>query len=199
MQQIPQETLVLGSGSPRRRDLLQRLGLDFEIQTAAGDGPVVSDAPDLRVMGHAEFKAREVAALHPGRWILAADTLVYGDGRFLPKPQGVDQAREMLQFLQKVGQHEVWTGACLVGPDGTFWTRADRSVVQFTPIPAVELEKYLLGTEWKDKAGAYAIQGWAANFATLCEGDLDTVVGLAEITVLRLFTAAGLPKQAFRR
>ncbi|MDA0666218.1 MAG: Maf family protein [Planctomycetota bacterium] len=198
MQQIPQETLVLGSGSPRRRDLLQRLGLNFEIQAAEGDGPVVSDAPASRVVGHANFKAHQVAILKPKRWVLAADTLVYGDGRFLPKPKDRSQAREMLQFLQKVGMHEVWTGACLIGSDGASWSRADRAVVGFAPIPGAELEKLLLGNEWRDKAGAYAIQGWAGKYATLLEGDLDTVVGLAEITVLNLFRAAGLPKQAFR-
>lgn len=199
MHQVPQETLVLGSGSPRRRDLLQRLGLDYEIQTSEGDGPVVSEVPDLRVKGHARFKAEQVAVMKPKRWVLAADTLVYGDGRFLPKPKDSNQAREMLQFLQNVGKHEVWTGACLMAPDGASWSRADRAVVDFAPIPSGELEKYLLGSEWQDKAGAYAIQGWAGKYATLCAGDLDTVIGLAEITVLGLFHAAGLPKQAFRR
>jgi len=199
MQQIPEGPLVLGSGSPRRRDLLQRLQLDFEIQTADGDGPVVSDSPAARVEGHAIFKAKQVASRNPQRWILAADTLVYGDGRFLPKPKDAADAGEMLEFLQSIGQHQVWTGACLIAPDGSQWARADCAEVRFASIPDGELDKYLATAEWKDKAGAYAIQGWAGNYATLEQGDLDTVVGLAEITVLGLFHAAGLPKQAFRR
>lgn len=199
MQQIPQEPLVLGSGSPRRRDLLQRLGVDFEIQTAEGDGPAVSEQPDARVIGHAVFKARQVALLQPHRWILAADTLVYGGQRFFPKPKDAQDARKMLQLLSDMRSHEVWTGACLLAPDGREWTRADCSQVDFCPIPEQELEKYLLGQEWQDKAGAYAIQGWAGKFASLRSGDLDTVIGLAEITVLALFRDAGLPKQAFRR
>lgn len=199
MQQIPGGPLVLGSGSPRRRDLLQRLRLDFEIQAADSDGPVVSDLPNLRVEGHARFKAEQVAEIKPNRWILAADTLVYGKGRFLPKPQDSMDAREMLEFLQSIGQHQVWTGACLIAPDGAQWSRADCAEVRFVPIPETEIEKYLRTDEWQDKAGAYAIQGWAGKYATLEQGDLDTVVGLAEITVLSLFTDAGLPKRAFRR
>lgn len=197
--QVPGEPLVLASGSPRRRDLLLRLGIDFEIQTAAGDGLAISGRPVERVVGHAAFKAQQVAALKPGRWVLAADTLVFAQGRFLPKPSGPEEAREMLKFLQAIGEHEVWTGASLISSTGARWSRADRALVSFLPIPPLELDSYLSGTEWKDKAGAYAIQGWAGGYARLLDGDLDTVIGLAEITVLGLFHAAGLPKRAFRR
>ncbi|MFK5955556.1 MAG: Maf family protein [Planctomycetota bacterium] len=197
--QVPEETLVLGSGSPRRGDLLLRLGINFEIQTAGGDGPIVSDLPAARVRGHAVFKAKQVAKIKPHRWVLAADTLVYAQGRFLSKPKGKEDARNMLHLLQSIGDHEVWTGGCLISPSGESWVRAERALVGFYPIPDLELESYLEGVEWVDKAGAYAIQGWASSYACLREGELDSVVGLAEITVLGLFRAAGLPKQAFRR
>jgi septum formation protein len=105
----------------------------------------------------------------------------------------------MLEFLQACGDHEVWTGVCLIGPDGGQVSRADVAGVHFAAIPGVAVEEYLQGTEWQDKAGAYAIQGWAGAYARLASGDMGTVVGLSENAVLALFEASGLPPGAFRR
>lgn len=191
--------LVLASSSPRRRELLESMQLDFLVKSANGDGPVVSSEPDERVLGHARFKARALAPLCPGDWILAADTLVYGQGVFFPKPADRAHAESMLGALIAIGEHEVWTGSCLIGPDGQEYGRADLAKVAFSSIPPKALESYLNGQEWADKAGAYAIQGWAGDYTQLLEGDFATVVGLSATAVLELFAQASLPPEAFRR
>lgn len=191
--------LVLASASPRRRDLLKSLDLSFEVCSATGDGPVTSGEPGPRVLGHACFKARQVAVAQQQCWVLAADTLVYGGGDFFPKPTDVSHAQAMLERLVELGQHEVWTGSCLIGPEGKEFQRMDCAKVAFSKIGVKELSKYLQGSEWADKAGAYAIQGWASQYATLLEGEFDTVVGLSKTAVLTLFHQAGLPPDAFRR
>ncbi|MGB0953689.1 MAG: nucleoside triphosphate pyrophosphatase [Planctomycetota bacterium] len=193
------DVLILASGSPRRRDLLKDLELRFQVLPALGDGPASSADPAIRVMGHARHKAEEVAALHPGRWVLGADTLVHASGRFLPKPSDREDAASMIRHLVAVGTHQVWTGSCLIGPDGTLWERADASEVRFDAIPETALQTYLDGQEWCDKAGAYAIQGWAGGYAQVLDGALDNVVGLSKHAVLALFQSAALPPDAFRR
>ena len=193
------EVLILASGSPRRRALLEDLELRFQVLPACGDGPAIGEEPGPRVVGHARHKTEEVAQTESGRWVLGADTLVHAGGRFLPKPKNRAEAESMLRHLVAVGQHEVWTGSCLIGPDGSCWTRADVSQVRFGAIPEDALQAYLAGTEWCDKAGAYAIQGWAGTFAAVEAGEMDNVVGLSRDAVLGLFQAASLPPDAFRR
>ena len=105
----------------------------------------------------------------------------------------------MLTDLVAMGEHQVWTGSCLIGPDRQEFGRIDMAKVAFSRIPAEALESYLNGQEWADKAGAYAIQGWAGDYAQLLEGDFATVVGLSATAVLELFAQASLSPEAFRR
>jgi len=191
--------LILASGSPRRREMLESLQLDFQVRIADGDGPIVSQNPADRVLGHALFKARALASECPTDWVLAADTLVYGQDKFFPKPKNRAHAKFMLEQLVAMGEHEVWTGSCLIGPDGQEFSRAEMSRVAFEVIPPQALTRYLEGREWTDKAGAYAIQGWAGAYTQLLEGDFNTVVGLSQSAVLELFAQAGLSPEAFRR
>lgn len=193
------ETLILASGSPRRKAILKDLELRFQVLPALGDGPALGEDPAARVIGHARHKTEEIASAHPGRWVLGADTLVHAGGRFLPKPTDRAEAEAMIRHLVACGSHQVWTGSCLIGPDGTSWSRADASTVRFTGIPEAALDDYLDGEEWCDKAGAYAIQGWAGQYATVEEGQIDNVVGLSREAVSGLFAAASLPHDAFRR
>jgi len=192
-------SLVLASASPRRRALLESLSLHFTVVPAVGDGPVISVNPGERVLGHACFKAHEVAKECPAAWILAADTLVFGGDEFFPKPENCAHARIMLERLSALRAHQVWTGTCLLSPQGREFRHLDHAKVAFAPIPSAALESYLKGVEWTDKAGAYAIQGWAGQYATLLEGKFGTVVGLAETAIFALFDQAGLSPEAFRR
>jgi len=185
------QTLVLASASPRRHKLLDRLGVKFSVCPAHSDGPIVSADPLERVAGHALHKAREVFSANSGKWVLAADTLVYGGQQFFGKPNGQQQARAMLHRLQELGEHRVYTGYCLLDVHGRAFEIVDSAAVVFTSIPEVELENYLYGNEWADKAGAYAIQGWAGEYARCVEGDLDTIVGMSEVAVKKLFAVSG--------
>lgn len=182
--------VVLASGSPRRRQLLRQAGIDFDWQDPGHDGPSESDDPAGRVLAHARHKARAVARGRPGRFVLAADTLVWLDGAPLGKPAGVAIARAMLSGLAG-REHEVWTGVCLIAPDGQLGERADCARVAFGRPPEDAVERYLAGEEWRDKAGAYAIQGWAAEWARVVAGDVETVIGLRTRTVCELLRAAG--------
>ncbi|MBT3341042.1 MAG: septum formation protein Maf [Planctomycetes bacterium] len=183
--------LVLASGSPRRQDLLREMGLSFQVKPAQTDGPPTSEEPGERVLGHALHKASEIAAVEPTAVILAADTLVWCRGHFLPKPVDRADAARMLHRLSGV-EHQVWTGACLIKGGQVLAQRADCACVQFDILLDSEIEAYLKTTEWCDKAGAYGIQGWAASRTKLLTGWHGTVVGLASEAVSALFLEAGL-------
>jgi septum formation protein len=181
---------LLASGSPRRREILSAAGWRFEVVDPGDDGPSQASSPDARVLDHARFKAATVVARHPGRVVLAADTLVFAAGRVLPKPADRAEAETMLRLLS--GRlHEVWTGVVVVDAAGRRHEAADRAEVAFRAIPEPELEAYLAGPEWADKAGAYGIQGTAGAWAQLRSGELETVVGLSARTAGRLLVAAG--------
>ena len=95
----------------------------------------------------------------------------------------------MLRRLSGRG-HEVWTGIVLIGDDGGLLEAADRAEVRFRSIPEDQLQAYLAGEEWRDKAGAYAIQGVAGGWAELLSGELETVIGLSTRTVRQLLAQA---------
>ncbi len=181
--------LVLASGSPRRRELLAAAGIAFELAVPGDDGPSAAREPAARVLEHARYKARLGAAAQPGRRVLAADTLVWVDGDALPKPRGRAEAEAMLRRLAG-RDHEVWTGVVLMDPAGRLHEAADRARVRFRAIPEDELQAYLAGSEWRDKAGAYGIQGAAGAWAELLDGELETVIGLSTATVRRLILQA---------
>ena len=167
------------------------MGLQFECVPAAGDGPALSADPAERVLGHARHKAEEVRrALPAPAFVLAADTLVWRDGAFLAKPADRAEAEIMLRGLSG-REHSVWTGAVLLDPEGRRHERADEARVRFAAIPEPDLQEYLAGAEWRDKAGAYGLQGWAARHARLTAGEAGTVIGLAESAVADLLARAG--------
>ena len=183
--------LVLASRSPRRRALLDGLGLDYLADAAPDDGPPLVGTPAERVLGHARHKAEAVATRHPGAWVLAADTLVFLAGGDLPQPRDRADAERMLRALS--GRvHEVWTGTVLRGPERRL-ERAERARVRFAAIPEDALQAWLASGGWQGKAGAYGIQDAGVSWASLEDGALGTVVGLDAGTVLGLLAEAGLP------
>jgi septum formation protein len=173
--------LVLASGSPRRRELLARLGVEFEIRPSDTDEqPLPGEAPDALARRLALAKAR--AAARPGEVALGADTDVALDGEIFGKPRDEAEARRMLRRL--AGRtHQVWSGVALVeiGPDGLPRREAVevvRSDVRFRDLTDDEIAAYAATGEPLDRAGAYAIQGGAAPFVAELAGDLSNVVGL---------------------
>jgi septum formation protein len=174
--------LVLASASPRRRELLARLGFAFEVRpTDVEETPFALEGPEAMVLRLALAKAR--AAARPGEIVLGADTVVAAGGEILGKPRDDEEAREMLHRLAG-RSHEVWTGVALVAATGRGEApareraRACRTEVVFRALSEREIADYVATGEPRDKAGAYAIQGGAAAFVERVEGDFTNVVGL---------------------
>jgi septum formation protein len=169
--------LVLASASPRRVALLRQAGAVFTVVDPGPDRAWPGEAePRHGVRALALEKARRVAARRPGRVVIGADTLVVLRGQRLGKPRDAAAAAAMLQRLQG-RTHEVWTGIAVVR-DGEARTAAEYAKVQFVRMEPDDIAAYVRTGEPLDKAGAYAIQGIAAQFVRRVEGDFTTVVGL---------------------
>ena len=171
--------LILASASPRRRELLTQLGLDFEVMPSdVPEQPLKSETASEFAARIAREKAMHVAAQRFQQWVLAADTVVVVDGEILGKPRDRDDARRMLRLLSG-RTHRVLTAVTLLAPGGA---SADEVVIEtsvrFRPVRAQEIEAYLDTDEPFDKAGAYAVQGRAAGFVEAVEGSYTNVVGL---------------------
>ncbi len=181
-------TIVLASASPRRKQLLEMLGLDLLVVPAhVQEIPLPRETPAAYSRRLARDKARAV----PGRLVLGADTIVVRDGAILEKPRDDAHALEMLLALQGRA-HEVITAICLVA-DGVEREAADCTTVTFRPADAAYLRAYIATGESHDKAGAYGIQGWGAALVERVEGDFFGVMGLPVRLVLRLLEEAGYP------
>ena len=181
------QTLILASKSPRRRELLEKMGVSFEVMEADIDETEEGD-PVRVVMGNALRKARKIQERCPERIILGADTIVCLDGQVFGKPHDAQDARRMLSALS--GRwHEVYTGVSLLTPARAF-TAYDRTNVHFVQIRREEMEAYIQSGEPFDKAGAYAIQGRAGMLIDRIEGSFSNVIGLPQTLVRDLLIQA---------
>jgi len=170
--------LVLASASPRRAELLRAAGIEFEVLPAHIDESArAGEAADAYVRRISDAKARTVAARAPDRTVLAADTTVVVDDMMLAKPVDDDDAKRMLRMLSG-RSHEVLTAVSVGHPGGTVLTEIERTRVEFAPMTEFEIEWYVDTGEPRDKAGAYAIQGYASRFVTRIDGSYSNVVGL---------------------
>jgi septum formation protein len=170
-------SFLLASGSPRRRELLEAAGFQFEVRPADIDESArPGEVPRDYVARLAEAKARAVLPLANDRIVLAADTTVVVDGRMLGKPIDAADATAMLRLLAG-RQHDVLTGVTLAR--GTrLLTRVEITAVHMTRMSDEEIAWYVASGEPADKAGAYAVQGLAGRFITRVEGSYSNVVGL---------------------
>jgi septum formation protein len=171
------QRLILASASPRRRDLLQQIGIVPAAIIAAelDETPKKDELPAQLARRLARAKAEAVA--EPGAFVLAADTVVACGRRILPKAEEIGQARHCLTLLSG-RSHRVLGGVCLIAPDGRRAERLVTTRVGFRRLDGQEIESYLLGGEWRGKAGGYAIQGKAAVFVRALSGSYSNVVGL---------------------
>lgn len=168
--------LILASGSPRRKEILDTMGLLYTVDVSDADESFVG-APQEMVLTLSMRKAEAVAARHSDAIILAADTLVYGT-EVLGKPHSADEAKEMLRALSG-SWHSVFTGIALLDTHtGKAISRADETRVHFVPLSDEEIEAYVSTGEPLDKAGAYGIQGRGGMFIDRIEGSYSNVVGL---------------------
>ncbi len=180
--------LTLASASPRRRALLEMLGIP--IRVIAGSVPEVR-GPGEDPATYAERLAREKAESVAGEFVLGADTTVVLDGELMEKPADAEDAFRMLTRLQG-REHQVRTAVALATSRGTE-VRTDVTRVTFRPAAAEFLRAYVATGEPMDKAGAYGIQGYGAALVERVDGDFFSVMGLPLRLVLELMEAAGWP------
>ena len=191
MSETVNRPLILASGSPRRRELLARMGYAFEICTPDVDEHVAGHARDI-VYTLAQRKARAAAANYSRGVIVASDTLVSLDGVPLGKPADAGEARRMLAALSD-REHEVFTGVCVLdAASGRCETRSVRTGVTFREITPEEIDAYIATGEPMDKAGAYAIQGGAGKFVQALDGEFENVMGFPVLEVREMLARFGL-------
>ncbi|MDD4081205.1 MAG: Maf family protein [Eubacteriales bacterium] len=180
--------LILASSSPRRRELLQGMGLVFEVMEAQVDESL-DGAPEAVVRRLAQLKARDVAKRFPKDDILGADTLVSVDGKSLGKPRDLADAAKMLGMLS--GRwHEVCTGVCLIA-HGQESVGFEETRVRFVKLTDEDIQRYCISGEPMGKAGAYAIQGRAGMYIPEIQGSYSNVVGLPIALVREMLMAIG--------
>jgi septum formation protein len=183
--------LILASESPRRRSWLEAVRIPFEaIAPQVDETPLLGEDPLGMVARLSRGKALSVAAGRPGRWVLAADTIVVVDGRVLGKPADEGDAIAMLRLIQGRG-HLVHTGVCLAA-DGAARQFTDTAEVTMRPLTPEQIRWYVSTGEPMDKAGAYAAQGIAALFIERIDGSFSTVMGLPVERLGGLFFELGL-------
>ncbi|HYZ48359.1 MAG TPA: Maf family nucleotide pyrophosphatase [Sphingomonas sp.] len=182
--------LILASASPRRLDLLARIGVVPDAVT-----PADIDETELNgelPAGHAARLAAEKAAAvaEPGVLTLGADTVVAAGRRILPKAEDEATARRCLELLSG-RRHRVHSAVTLIDAEGRARHRLCTTIVTFKPLDAGEIESYVAGGEWHGKAGGYAIQGRAEAFVRFLAGSHSGVIGLPLFETRALLLAAG--------
>lgn len=186
--------IILASASPRRKDLLEQIGMEFEICPAKGEEVITQSQPDAVVLELSRQKAEEVAAgvltyneTHPDLatpqdiLVIGADTVVAYGNEILGKPKDEADAKRMLDLLQG-NTHSVYTGITLVFIDKSGRTGEycffEKTDVTMYPMDEDEINRYIATGEPMDKAGSYGIQGRCAIYIKQIEGDYNNVVGL---------------------
>ena len=185
------QPIILASQSPRRRELLGLYGIPFVVDPSQADEEHVQGTGAQRVQKLAQLKCAEVAARHPGRMVLAADTLVCVDDEILGKPKDEQDASRMLHLLSGRA-HEVHTGVCLRLPDGRELCGVETTRVFFLPLSEQSIRRYIATGESMDKAGAYGIQGRAGIFVSHIEGSPSNAIALPLGLLTRFLTQAGV-------
>ena len=179
------QNLILASASPRRREILLKLGFEFQvIPSSVNEDEVIWTDPVKVVKLLSELKAIDVQKSHPRKTIIAADTAVVCDGRSLTKPADRGDAVEMLEILSG-RKHQVITGIAVISPPNIRFIEEETTNVFFRELSREEITCYIDSGEPFDKAGGYAIQGQASVFIEKVEGCFYNVVGLP---VQRLFS-----------
>ncbi len=185
--------IVLASASPRRRELLARLGIASPriLATDIDESPLPGELPRAHAVRLAAGKARAAAAQVPDAVILAGDTVVGVGRRILPKAEDEQTARACLALLSG-RRHRVFSAIAVLSPDGTLREALSETIVRFKRLEPAEIEAYIAGGEWHGKAGGYAIQGSAEGFCAWLAGSHSGVVGLPLYETRRLLRAAGV-------
>lgn len=182
-----QRQVILASGSPRRKELLEQMGLTFQILPSKKEEKQIGETPAQIVEGLSRQKAQDVAEqiLSEEAMVIGADTIVVCDGQIMGKPQSEEEACQMIGMLQG-GTHQVYTGVTVAeterSADGTnkiaYDTFSCCTQVRVFPMNDKEIQSYVALGESMDKAGAYGIQGGFGMYVERIEGDYNNVLGL---------------------
>jgi len=189
-------SLVLASASPRRLDLLRQIGIEPALVDPADldETPAAAEQPRDYALRMARAKFEMVAARHPGKLVLAADSVVAVGRRILPKAETEAEARACLKLMSG-RRHKVLGGVVLGTRDGAgggkVQTRLIETAVRFKRLEPAEIEDYVKSGEWRGKAGGYAIQGLAAKYIAFVSGSYSNVVGLPLHETAQMLKAAG--------
>ena len=189
--------IVLASASPRRRQLLDMLGITHVVDPAnIPEDRLPGETPERMTVRLAREKALAVARRRPGDWTLGADTTVVLDGDVLGKPAGAADAAAMLARLAG-REHQVVTAVALArGADAVDCHNVTR--VWFRPLSQETIQAYVATGEPLDKAGAYGVQGYGAVLVERIEGDFFSVMGLPVNLVVDLLAQVGMPYRFIR-
>ncbi|UXN61204.1 Maf-like protein [Phyllobacterium zundukense] len=198
-----QHKFVLASGSPRRLALLSQIGIEPDrlLPADVDESPLRAEHPRSLARRLSRLKAEKIAHElrndpdFSGAYIMAADTVVAVGRRILPKAEILDDAAACLRLLSG-RSHRVYTGLCLITPQGKQRQDLIETRVRFKRLSREELESYLASGEWRGKAGGYAIQGLAGGFVVKLVGSYSNVVGLPLYETASLLHGEGYPVYA---
>ena len=195
---LPEESagfagLVLASRSPQRKHLLEQLGVPFRVVVSEHDEGVTDGNPAHTVQQNARGKAEEVLAretVQPGELVLGVDTVVVSEGEILGKARDEEEAARYVRRLA-ARTHEVYSGMYLTSRKVALASHCITSVT-FRSLTDEELAAYIACGEWRDRAGAYAIQGIGSGLVQRVDGDYFNVVGLPVAELVRLLATVGV-------
>ncbi len=177
--------VILASGSPQRKEILERIGVEFEVRVSGVEEITHGDPAEV-VLANALLKARAVSERETGRTIIGCDTDVVLEDHVIGKPGDEVRAREYLAELSG-RTHRVLSGLAIVGPEADrVRTGVAESAVRFRELGSAEIERYLASGEWRGRAGGYAIQGRGSALVAGVEGDIANVIGLPVGLLLNL-------------
>ncbi len=185
--------LILASASPRRLDLLARIGVVPDAIDPANldESHRKAEPPRVYAQRIAREKAENIATRHPGAVILAADTVVAVGRRILPKAEDAATAQACLELLSG-RRHQVLTAVTVIDAQGSARHRLSVTTLAFKRLSPAEIAAYIAGNEWQGKAGGYAIQGHAEAFVRFLSGSHSGVIGLPLFETRALLVSAGV-------
>ena len=186
--------LILASASPRRLQLLERIGVvpDAVVPADVDERVPKGELPRQHALRLAREKAQAIAALEPDALVLAADTVVAVGRRILPKVEDEATLRACMKLLSG-RRHRVLTGVALAAPGSPVRTRLGETMIAMKRLSAEEIEYYASHGEWRGKAGGYALQGYGEVYVRHIAGSYSNVVGLPLAETRLLLKAAGYP------
>jgi septum formation protein len=188
MKTVNEIKIILGSGSPRRKQLLGELGVDFKIiKPEISEHEIPGESPEEHVVRLASEKAKAIAVSYPDDLVIGADTIVVLDNKILGKPNSAEEAFKMLSELSGK-THTVYTGLSLVLKDDNIHVNGfDSTEVTFNNVTDDQIWEYIKSGEPSDKAGSYGIQGMGSFLVDKYDGELDTVIGFPTLLYKSLF------------